>query len=68
MLDIMIERIAIADAVESKPGSWRNEFGQAHLGWSEPTLQVLSEVGPQGLRRQFGNGKQVHPLKGSKSA
>src|SRR5689334_8660706 len=61
MLDIMIECIASADAVESKPGSCRNEFRQAHFGRSEPALQVLSEVGPQGLRRQFGNVNTCTP-------
>ena len=51
MLDIMIESVAIADAVKRKPGRGRNEFGQTRLRRTKSTVHMIGEVGPQRLSR-----------------
>src|ERR1039457_37751 len=56
MFDIMIERIAITDALKSKPSDRRNELGQACLRRSKAAGQMRGKKGPQCLRGQFGYG------------
>ena len=61
MLDIVIERVTVADTVDSKLGSRLDAFYLTRIRRAKPATHVLGKVRPQSLRRQFRNGKHLAP-------
>ena len=54
VLDVVIERVAVADALERELRRERNEFGQARIRSPEPILHVGGEERPQRVRGELG--------------
>jgi len=51
VLDVVIERIAVADAFERQPGGKRDQLGQARMRGPEPILHIGGEKRAQGVCR-----------------
>jgi hypothetical protein len=57
----VIERVAVADTIDGKPGSRLDPFYRSRIRRTEPTGEVIGKVRPQGLGRKFGNGNHGFP-------
>jgi hypothetical protein len=45
MFDVVVERVAVADAVKGKSGGGWNELGQVCVGRTKPAAYFLGEEG-----------------------
>ena len=45
MFDVVVERVAVADALKGKSGSRWNEFGQFCVGRTKPATHLLGKEG-----------------------
>jgi hypothetical protein len=55
VLDIVVERIAVADAFQRDAGDRRNELDQ-RFGGAKPPLHILSEEAAEGVGGEFWHG------------
>src|SRR5262245_17304496 len=56
MFDIVVECVAVPDALDRKPGHGWNKLSQTRMRGSKPASHVRGEKRAQRLRCQFGNG------------
>ena len=53
MFDVVIERIAVSDALQRQPGGKRQQIRQSGMRRAEPAFDFLRQVRAKGLRGQL---------------
>jgi hypothetical protein len=56
VLDVVVERVAVADAFERDTGDRRNQLDQARFGGAVSPLHVAREKSAEGVGRELRNG------------
>ena len=56
VLDVMVKRVAVADAFEREPRRERDDLRQSRVRNSEPASHVVGQKRAKSIRRQAGQG------------
>ncbi len=54
MLDVVVQGVAVADALQREPRRERDDLGKARVRNPEPIFDVVGQKRSQGLRSQAG--------------